>query len=193
VLNKKLILRWSARLLMACAVTLLAYTGFVLTDAWIFQKAEGRQFDRLAAASPVLHASLPASATGGLLGRMEIPRLGISVIVMEGTGSSTLRHAAGHIPGTALPGQPGNVGISAHRDTFFRPLRNVQKDDIITLTTILGAYRYRVVSARVVGPEDVSVLEPGETESLTLVTCYPFYFVGPAPKRFIVRAEMVAS
>ncbi len=178
---------------MACAISLLAYTGFVLTDAWFFQKAEDRQLERLQTAtpSPVSTVSLPASATGGLIGRMEIPRLGLSAIVMEGTSSRILRRAAGHIAGTSLPGQPGNIGISGHRDTFFRPLRNIERNDLITLTTVSGEYRYRVVSTKVVGPDDVAVLDPAKIEILTLVTCYPFYFVGPAPNRFIVRAIRV--
>jgi sortase A len=124
-----------------------------------------------------------------LIGRIEIPSLGLSVMVIEGVDGRTLRRAAGHIPGTALPGQPGNVGISAHRDTFFRPLRKIQKNDMITFTTVLGDYRYRVMSTKVVNSRDVEVLSPRGNEALTLVTCYPFYFVGPAPKRFIVRAE----
>jgi sortase A len=110
---------------------------------------------------------------------------------MEGTSSKTLRRAAGHIAGTSLPGQPGNIGISGHRDTFFRPLRHIERNDLITLTTVSGEYRYRVLSTSVVGPDDVAVLEPGADEILTLVTCYPFYFVGPAPNRFIVRAQRV--
>ena len=122
---------------------------------------------------------------------IEILRIGLSVVVFEGTTKSTLRHAAGHISGTALPGQPSNVGIAGHRDTFFRPLRNIQQDDIITLTTLLGEYRYRVVSTKIVSPYDVEVLYPSGSEVLTLVTCYPFYFVGPAPDRFIVRAKRV--
>jgi sortase A len=130
-------------------------------------------------------------AVGGVIGLLDIPRLGISVMVVEGAGSTALRRAAGHISGTALPGQPGNVAISAHRDTFFRPLRNIRQDDVITVTTLLGEYRYRVVSTKVVSPFDVAVLDPSRDEILTLVTCYPFYFVGSAPERFIVRATRV--
>jgi sortase A len=193
----KLIMLWTRRLLIACAVSLLAYCGFVLIDARIFQQGEERQLERLltAPAEPVrpvsLERSLPTAASG-LIGRMEIPRLGLSVIVMEGTSTATLRHAVGHIAGTALPGQPGNASISGHRDTFFRPLRNIEPNDVITLSTTRGEYRYRVLSTRIVDPSDVAVLNPGETETLTLVTCYPFYFVGPAPKRYIVRAERVS-
>ena len=193
-----ILLRWARRLLIVCAVSLLAYCGFVLIDARIFQKEEDRQLQSLLTATgKVSPASLktletsPPAATGGLIGRMDIPRLGISAIVMEGTSGPTLRRALGHISGTALPGQPGNVGISGHRDTFFRPLRKIEPNDIVTLTTMAGEYRYRVLSTKVVGPDDVAVLDAGDDETLTLVTCYPFYFVGPAPDRFIVRAQRV--
>jgi sortase A len=111
---------------------------------------------------------------------------------MEGTRSATLRHAIGHIAGMALPGQSGNVGLAGHRDTFFRPLRNIRQDDIITVTTPSGMFRYRVMSTVVVKPENVEVLDDTREEVLTLVTCYPFYFAGPAPDRFIVRAERVS-
>jgi sortase A len=110
---------------------------------------------------------------------------------MEGTGKSILGRAAGHIAGTALPGQPGNIGISAHRDTFFRALRNIRRDDTIVLTTLGGDYRYRVLSTKVVSPYDVGVLNSSSDQILTLVTCYPFYFVGAAPSRFIVRATRI--
>jgi sortase A len=132
-------------------------------------------------------------STNGLLGRMEIPRLGVSVIVAEGTDEATLRRAGGHIQGTSFPGQPGNVGIAGHRDTLFRPLRNIRRNDVITVTTLAGEYRYRVVSTEIVSPSDVTVLQSDGHEILTLVTCYPFYFVGPAPDRFIVRAVRVTG
>jgi sortase A len=183
------ILRGVQFLFLAAAVLLLGYYGFVTVDAWAFEHRENRALDRLLnnQATP----RLPAIATSGLIGRIDIQRLGLSVIVVEGITSKALRRAAGHISGTALPGQPGNVGISAHRDTFFRPLRNIKQNDVITLTTLLGEYRYRVVSTKIVGPNDVAVLEPSGQEVLTLVTCYPFYFVGSAPDRFIVRAERI--
>jgi sortase A len=130
-------------------------------------------------------------ARGSVLGRLEISRIGISVIIAEGTDGRTLRRAVGHIPGTALPSEQGNVGISGHRDTFFRPLRNIRQDDEITLATLNGAYRYRVDTIKVVGPEEIEVLDSTTESMLTLVTCYPFYFVGPAPQRFIVRAHRI--
>jgi sortase A len=101
--------------------------------------------------------------------------------------------APGHIPGTPLPGQSGNVTIAGHRDTFFRPLRLIRKNDTMKLTTLRGEDQYRVVSTDIVAPDDIHVLYPTGRNTLTLVTCYPFYYVGPAPRRFIVRAERVAG
>jgi sortase A len=198
----RLVLLWAQRTLFAGAISMLGYCGFVLLDAWRFQHRERQNLERLlnderqakarSMSSPASLPSLkPLIGPDGLIGRMEVPRLSLSVIVVEGTGKATLRRAAGHIVGTGLPGQPGNVGIAAHRDTFFRPLKNIQRDDIITITTLRGEYRYRVVSTKIVRPEDVGVLYPDGTEILTLVTCYPFYFVGSAPNRFIVRAERI--
>jgi sortase A len=185
----RLALQWAQRTLFAGAFLMLANCGFVVVDTWWFQRQEIPKVERLAGQS-----SPPPAAVGpgGLIGRIEIQRLGVSVAVAEGTTEHTLRHAAGHIKGTALPGQAGNVGIAGHRDTLFRPLRNIHRDDIITLTTLLGEFRYRVVSTKVVNPRDVEVLNPDDgNQILTLVTCYPFYFVGPAPDRFIVRAARV--
>jgi sortase A len=194
------ILRWGQYLLLGGGIAMLAYGGFVLMDARMFQNRERHRLERLMhdqqAANSGAHktasvAGNPPPAIGGLIGRIEIQRLGLSAIVMEGTDNITLGRAVGHIAGTALPGHAGNVGLAGHRDTFFRPLRNIQPRDTITLTTSLGEYRYRVVSTRVVGPHDIAVLDPSANEVLTLVTCYPFYFVGAAPERFIVRAERV--
>jgi sortase A len=175
--------------LFAGAAALLAYCAFVLVDTSRFQNDQRRQFESLLTARAT--ATSPPAPARGVIGLLDIPRLGLSVMIIEGSGTATLRRAAGHIRGTALPGEPGNVGISAHRDTFFRPLRNIRQNDVITVSTLLGEYRYRVVSTRIVSPSDVEVLDPTGTQVLTLVTCYPFYFVGSAPDRFIVRAERV--
>ncbi len=174
----------------ATAVCLLGYCAFVVADTWNFQRKASRAFDRQLQPAPP--AGPRADAATGLLGRMEIPRLGMTLVVAEGTSETTLRRAGGHIRGTALPGQPGNVGIAGHRDTLFRPLRNIRRNDLITLTTLQGEYRYRVLTTEIVSPSDVSVLSSDGYEVLTLVTCYPFYFVGPAPGRFIVRAKRVS-
>lgn len=128
-----------------------------------------------------------------LLGRLRIPRLHVAGMVREGADSGTLRTAIGHIPGTALPGNMGNIGLAGHRDTFFRALRNIEKDDTIDFETESGTYRYAVESTRIVSPRDVTVLKAAGGRTLTLVTCYPFYYVGSAPKRFIVRAVQVGT
>lgn len=137
-------------------------------------------------------AEVPPPEPGELVGRLAIPRLDVTAIVLEGVDKKTLRRGAGHIPATALPDQEeGNVGIAAHRDSFFRGLKDIREDDTIELTTLDGTFRYKVEWTKIVQPTDVSVLEPTEEPALTLVTCYPFYYVGSAPKRFIVRAHRI--
>jgi LPXTG-site transpeptidase (sortase) family protein len=123
-----------------------------------------------------------------VVGRIEIPRLGLKAMILEGVSQRTLALAVGHIPGTPLPGKEGNVGIAGHRDTFFRGLQEIHEDDAIVVTTRGGIYRYRVSSRAVVSPRDTQVLEDSPLPSLTLVTCYPFHYLGPAPERFIVHA-----
>jgi len=100
-----------------------------------------------------------------------------------------LRLGAGHIEGTPLPGEPGNIGIAGHRDTFFRELKDVRENDEIDLQTATGLFRYEVDWVKVVAPDDNSVLATSTESALTLVTCYPFYLVGPAPNRFVVHAH----
>jgi sortase A len=139
--------------------------------------------------SSVALADLPAPGAEGLIGRLEIPRLEFSVMVLEGDDHSTLARAVGHVPGTAFPWQPGNVVMAGHRDTFFRPLENLRSGDEIRMTTARGTFDYRVTSTEIVEPNDVSVLAPSANPSLTLVTCYPFVYVGPAPQRFIIHAQ----
>lgn len=201
----KRLCQWTQRLCFTAAISLLAYCGFVLGDTWTFQNAQNRELERRLTAEqtpaasagqivvPIKTNALRVFEMTGLIGRIEIPRLGLTAIVMEGTTRSILRRAVGHIAGTVLPGELGNVGISGHRDTFFRPLRNIQPNDIISLITPLGEYRYRVSSTRIVSPSDIAVLDSSGGETLTLVTCYPFYFVGSAPDRFIVLAERVGD
>jgi len=191
-------LLWAQLALFAGGAALLGYGGFVLADTWLFQRRESSHFERLldqrrAVGQNSEVPAVPIVLTGrqGLLGRLEIQRLGLSVMVMEGDDHRTLRHAVGHIPGTALPGQNGNMALTGHRDTFFRPLRNIRPDDTIKLTTLQGQYQYRVLATQVVSPDNVSVLDSSRSEILTLITCHPFYFVGAAPGRFIVRAERI--
>jgi sortase A len=170
--------------------------GFLKDEAgWMFRGGRDKAV-KVDAPTPELktapseaHSGPPAAKS--VIGRLEIPRIGVAVMVREGADEGTLSRAVGHIPGTALPGAIGNVGLAGHRDTFFRALRNIRADDTISLETTDGTYQYVVKSTKIVTPRDVSVLEASGGETLTLVTCYPFYYVGSAPKRFIVHASQV--
>jgi LPXTG-site transpeptidase (sortase) family protein len=126
-----------------------------------------------------------------VVARIEMPRLRLSAYAREGVDLSTLRGSVGHVPGTALPGEAGNAAFAAHRDTFFRPLKNVREGDAITVTTPRGTFRYTVSGTQIVDPSDVWVLQPTADATLTFVTCYPFDYIGSAPQRFIVRARLV--
>ena len=176
-------------------IAALAYGAAVLIEARIYQAKAARELAQLRGQrkGAVVKRKLPAPRNGDTIGRLEIPRLRLSVMFVEGADAGDLRRAAGHIPGTALPGQEGNIGIAGHRDTFFRSLRGVKLGDTITLETTTGEWRYRVVSLRVVKPEDVAVLDATHRDALTLVTCFPFHFIGAAPKRFVIRAERLAD
>jgi sortase A len=178
-----------ARLLLIAGVLAMGFTAWTYVARYAWQTYESRQFDHIR-----IHAEPlpPDAAQLSVIGKINIPRLGLSAILKEGVGRRTLNMAAGHIPSTALPGQPGNVGVAAHRDNLFRGLKDIRQDDSITLRTLDNTFVYRVVSTKVVDPTNVSVLDASPDEkTLTLVTCYPFYFVGNAPKRFIVRALQV--
>jgi sortase A len=182
--------------LTTVGILALGYCLALYVEGTIFETREAHHFAqerpqitavKETSSVPTASATLPQD--GAVVGQLEIPRVGLSVMVIEGTEDGDLKKAAGHIPGTALPGQPGNVAIAGHRDTFFRPLRNIQQRDTMILNTRKGAYRYRVVSTSIVWPEDIQVLYPTARDTLTLVTCFPFDYIGSAPKRFIVRAE----
>ena len=208
-------LRWSRYFLFVIGILALGYVGFALLDARLYQADQSRRFQQElndlkpsivsnthspvplispvpAKENPMRAEPINVAGNGQTpLGRIEIRTVSLEAMILEGTDARTLRRAAGHIPGTALPGQQGNVVITGHRDTFFRPLRNIRKDDEIMLTTLSGSYRYRVDFTEVVEPGDTGVLDNSDDAILTLVTCYPFYFVGPAPQRFIVRAHRI--
>jgi LPXTG-site transpeptidase (sortase) family protein len=128
-------------------------------------------------------ASLP-------IGRLEIPTIGLKVIVLQGTDAWTLNGAVGHISGTAFPGEPGNIGLAGHRDGFFRGLQSIALHDPIILRTPINTYVYKVENISIVGPHDTQVLKSSASPNLTLVTCYPFHFIGNAPQRFIVSARL---
>lgn len=134
---------------------------------------------------------LPPLTTGTILGKIEIPGSGVSAMFVEGVDAKSLARAVGHIPGSALPGQPGRITLAAHRDTFFRGLRNIKLQDRIQLQTETAAWDYQIVATEIVLPNRTDVIAPTTESLLTLVTCYPFDFVGKAPKRFIVHARLV--
>ena len=193
-------LRLAERLCMVVALVLLGYSAWVWLEARVYQAYENRELDAILASAPAAAERTPHTAgaagrpvtpaTGSILGRIEIARLGVSAIVRTGSDARTLQLAVGHIPGTAWPGEDGNVGLAGHRDTFFRRLRDIEPDDRIRIVTPSASYDYRVQRTDIVEPSDVWVLAHTTEPSLTLVTCYPFTYVGAAPGRFIVRAVL---
>jgi sortase A len=198
-MNMSLPARLVERILLVIGLACVGVYLLTWVDQRVEQARENRELDRilasrrLAVSSPRPGDAAPAAAAKSsapktVLGRIEIPRLGVSATVREGDDASTLRRAVGHIPGTALPGDLGNAAFAAHRDTFFSRLKDIRRQDAITFTAPDGVHEYLVQDTRVVAPTDVSVLEPTTSATLTLVTCYPFNYIGSAPQRFIVRA-----
>ena len=181
---------------------LLGYAAWSTAEQLLHQRTVSREFEdqraeARALASPASAATTPMPVTAAappFPAQLTIARLGLNVMVEEGIGVGTLRKAAGHIPGTASPGHTGNVGVAAHRDTLFRGLKDIHKQDVIQLSTIERDFLYQVTGTSIVRPSDISVLNavPGQ-KTLTLVTCYPFNFIGSAPYRFIVHANQVAD
>lgn len=190
--------RWLERLLIIVGVVCLGYFLYSYVEARLYQSFEDQQLDAILNSAPPESATTPAQprarrtppAPGATIGRIEIPRLGVSAIIRAGIDARTLRLAVGYIPGTALPGENGNFGLAGHRDTFFRKLRDINPDDEIRVTTTEGVFHYYVQRTNIVMPKDVWVLNATGYPALTLVTCYPFTYVGSAPKRFIVRAAL---
>jgi sortase A len=192
--------RWLERLLVVIGVVCLGYYLYSYAEARLYQSFEDQQLDAIlqsgtaarpadaAGAAPRRRAPVP----GSTIGRIEIPRLRVSAVIRAGIDARTLQLAVGYIPGTALPGEQGNLGLAGHRDTFFRRLRDINPDDEIRVTTKDGVFRYYVQRTNIVQPKDVWVLNATNYPALTLVTCYPFTWVGSAPKRFIVRAALGA-
>lgn len=135
----------------------------------------------------------PYSAEGSLVGRIDIPRLNLSVVVFEGTSEETLARGVGHLPGSAGPGERGNLVLAGHRDTFFRELRNIRQGDEVNIKGPQGEFEYQVESTAIVEPDQTEVLKPSNGATLTLITCYPFRYIGNAPQRFIVRATKVGG
>jgi len=191
-------LTWLRRGLLTIALISFGTLGYVYLESSWYQAEQDRVLDEpgagaSSAAVPNRSGAGDHAQTNTLVGRISIPRLKVRSIVEEGTDSTTLRHAVGHVEGTALPGQLGNVALAGHRDSFFRGLKEIRRNDNIRVETRDRSYDYRVESLSIVGPEDVSVLNASDGKTLTLVTCYPFGYVGDAPRRFIVRARQTSS
>ncbi len=185
-----LFLRWTRTFLFFLGALAISYVGLILFHARNYQEVAINAF----AGQP--HTREPGKTSpswstakkGDVIGRIEIPRLGMMVAIAEGTTSRTLGVGVGHIEGTALPGEPGNIGIAGHRDTYFRALKDIHVGDEIRIQTVTGLSRYKVDTVQIVSPDDVGVLASSAGSSVTLVTCYPFHFIGAAPQRFVVHA-----
>ena len=182
------ILAW---LLVSGGLLLLILGSRELLEAWLFQRETEIQ---ILPPPPRPQSSKsrtkPRFQEGDFIGRMTIPRLDVDLHVVEGLGKKELRRAPGHMVGTGFPGEPDNTIIAAHRDTHFRPLKDIRVGDDILLQFDGDYLLYRVRETEIVTPDNVAVLQPSDTAKLTLITCYPFYYLGSAPKRFIVKADL---
>ena len=180
--------RIKKNILSAAILTVVSFAAGISARA--NDKAHVVSVDQPNSTSPSRMDMPPRAAR---VGKIEIPAVGIATRVLEGDDARILRLSVGHIPGTAVPGPAGNVGLAGHNTTFFRPLRKVSVGNEIRYSTTAGTFTYRVVSLRVVLPSAIEVLNSTPKPTLTLVTCYPFNSSSPAPQRLIVRAEMVAA
>lgn len=174
-------------LLLCAGLCLLVLGARELLEPWLAQSDAEVTWERPEEAPA---AARPSLELGDTLARLAIPRLDSEWFVIEGAGKKQLRRGPGHLRGTALPGEAGNCVIAGHRDTQFRALKDLRTGDEIVVETARGEYRYRVTDLTVVSPKNTEALEPTREAVLNLITCYPFYYVGPAPKRFVVRAEL---
>jgi sortase A len=186
-------LKWGSSVLVASGLIALIWDAASLVRIHLYQEQSTATLDHENLLRPVKTMAESPPRVGTLLGSISIPRVKVSSVIVEGTDDHTLTLSVGHIPGTAVPGRAGNVALAGHRDTFFRGLRNIRNRDEIVLTTSDGTHLYEVESTRVVSPDDVDVLNDVGRPILTLVTCYPFYYVGSAPKRFVVQARRLGS
>ncbi len=186
------LLRWAQRFFLWLGTAALIYVAGTVAYAGVYQRYQSWKFEQMVV-STVATRQVPVDPVvdlreGEVVGRLEAPRIGLSLMVFQGVGEGILTVGAGHVPGTPLPGADGNIAIAAHRDTFFRKLEGIRPGDAIHLATVLQTYEFIVGSTEIVDPDDVQVMESHGRSELTLITCYPFYFVGAAPQRFIVHA-----
>lgn len=184
----RLAMRRASGCLLLAGLLALGYVAFVIIDARHYQTVEHRRLGRAAA-----EASVVPAIEGVAIGEIHIARLGLAAVIVQGDSSDILQRAVGHLADTALPGEAGNVVLAAHRDTFFRPLKGIRIGDAIAVVTPAGDYEYLVISTAVVAPDAIEVLRPTTERILTLVTCFPFSYLGSAPNRFIVRAREVTG
>jgi len=180
------ILRGASYFFLVLGLLALGYAGLVFVDAHSYQALEMKKFE-----PPGLLYEPHLLLEGEVIGEIQVPRLGLDVMVVQGDSPANLRRAVAHLSKSALPGQWGNVALAGHRDTFFRPLRDIRLGDEIRFTTSVRSFKYAVESIEVVSPTDIRVLESSTGHDLILLTCFPFYYVGPAPQRFVVRAREV--
>ena len=177
---------------LAIGVASLTWCALTWVQTRAYQREHTMALEGMVAAPPraAVAPQAPESMTpGSVIGVLHIPRLGVSTVVAEGDDTATLKVAIGHLPDTPMPWKDGNSALAAHRDTFFLPLQHIHVGDELRVSTPHGDFRYHVRETMVVGPNDVWVLDPTDRPTLTLITCYPFRYVGNAPRRFIVRAE----
>ncbi len=179
-------------LFLVAGIILIAFAGYAVLDEYWFQKIETSKFEAISAPAKLAAIKPVPVADGGVIGELEVPRLGLKAIVIQGDSEKQLRRAIGHLPETAMPGEAGNVALAGHRDGLFRPLRKVRPGDSIILRTPDREFQYQVEWTAVVPPTAVRVLQPTSEPALTLVTCFPFYYVGAAPERFVVRARKIS-
>lgn len=195
------LLRFAQRLFLAIGIVTLAYAGGTAAYAELYQRYQSHKFEPVrtvqapgnlvAKADEKTEIAEPAELNeGDPVGKLVIPRLGISVVVLHGVEDDTLRVGAGHVPGTPLPGADGNSAIAAHRDTFFRKLEGIKSNDLIEYFSARGEFHYLVDSTEIVEPADTRPMESRGVNELTLISCFPFYFIGSAPQRFIVHARL---
>lgn len=178
-----------SRLLVVIGIALLAYVASQYWGMYRSQQTLEAQWERQAAQASVPGAPQPTAAD--LLTRVVIPKINLDAIVVEGASRKKLSEGPGHVKDTAMPGETGNAVITAHRDTFFRHIYELNKGDDILIRRNGQVFRYQVTGKRIVMPEDVGVLKQTPDAQLTLITCYPTYYIGPAPKRLVVFSKLV--
>ena len=185
----------SSWLFIVIGTVLIACAGYFIIDRNVYQNTQTIKVESWVppSAAPKARNPIARVAEGEVIGELQVPRLHLKAIVAEGVSPRILRRAVGHIPNTAMPGETGNIGLAGHRDSFFRALRGVRIGDVISSRTSTQELRYEVQSTRIVSPRDTSVLSGSPTTELTLITCFPFEYVGAAPDRFVVRARGIAQ